>query len=139
MDTYHGTSKKYAAQLQAGMVDVTKGGGELGRGFYTGEHLYLAKAWAYHVSGDAQQNVVHFEKSDSDVMALRLEVLGVGEAALRRKHIKLWSATRSYQFGVDMVWAPIVGSSRVKGDQCKWESDVAQAFLNGSKCVRNIV
>lgn len=139
MDTYHGTSSKNAANLVKGNVDVNRGGGELGQGFYTGERLYLAKAWAFQISGDARQNVVEFSKPDAEVASLTLEVLDHGSAALKRHHLRRARATRTFQFGVDMVWAPIVGTDRIVGDQCKWESKVAEKLLNGNLCARKIL
>ncbi len=139
METYHGTSSEIASRLANGTVDVNLGGGELGQGFYTGERLYLAKAWAYHISGDVKKNVVQFTKPDSKVEALTLELLDHGSAALKRHHIRVNAETRIYQFGVDMVWAPIVGKDRISGDQCKWESKVAEHLLNGSLCMRKVI
>ena len=48
MRVYHGTSVTVAQALAAkpSTVSVTIGGGELGRGFYTGGHPSLAAAWA---------------------------------------------------------------------------------------------
>ena len=69
MRIFHGTSPTVAASLAAGGVDVTQGGGELGVGFYTGEYLHVAKAWAIHRYGAKQQNVVEFDVDDHDVLA----------------------------------------------------------------------
>lgn len=139
MDTYHGTSTKFAAVLASGGVDVSHGGGELGQGFYTGEHLYLAKAWSFQMTGDKRSNVVEFSKPDATVDALSIHLLDHGPAALKRKELRRLGQTRTYQFGVDMVWAPIVGNERISGDQCKWESKVAESLLNGADCKRAII
>lgn len=111
-------------------VDVTLGGGELGRGFYTGEYLHEAKAWAFHVSGDRQRNVVRLTMDDAEVVTLALILLDSSSASICRKLIRISRCTRSYLFGCDMVWAPIVGSSRATGDQYKWESKHAESLLN---------
>jgi len=139
MISFHGTSSKIATALSGGKVNVTLGGGELGRGFYTGEHLYLAKAWAFHQTGDKVKNVVEFLKPDVAVEALSLELLGHGPAALKRRELRNKGTTQTHIFGVDLVWAPIVGNDRVSGDQFKWESNAAELLLNGSTCVRNVI
>ena len=139
LTSYHGTSTVNASTLAAGTVNVTKGGGELGRGFYTGEHLFEAKAWAYHVSSNKQRNVVEFEIDDAHVEALSLEVLDYGTAVLTRHRLREKGAARTHLFGLDMVWAPIVGSDRANGDQYKWESSTAEALLNGGNTTRKVI
>lgn len=139
MRYYHGTSSHNAAILSRGTVDVTRGGGELGRGFYTGGFLHEAKAWAFHVSDSKQRNVVAFDTEDVEVEALDIEILDHRAASLRRFHIKQKEKTRSYLFGKDMVWAPIVGSDRVSGDQYKWESAKASDLLNGAETARTVL
>lgn len=139
MVTYHGTSATIAGVLAGGGVSVTLGGGELGQGFYTGQHLFEAKTWAYHRAGDRQKNVVEFSTPDAEVEGLSLHLLDDKEAGLRRREIKRTQRTRVFRFGCDMVWAPIVGSARTSGDQYKWESNEAQCLLNGAKTTRSIV
>ena len=139
MESYHGTSSSIALSLFTGTVNVKRGGGELGEGFYTGQHLYLAKVWAFHTTGSKQENVVSFDTDDDDVAALDLIVLSYGGAARKRHHLKMTSQTRTYRFGADMVWAPIVGSERVRGDQYKWESQRAEMLLNGPACMRIVI
>lgn len=139
MYTYHGTSSAFACLLASGGVNVTNGGGELGQGFYTGGLLFLAKAWAFQRFGDKQKNVVSFETPDDEVQQLTLEILDHSAATLRRNSIRRANKTRTYCFGVDMVWAPIVGKERISGDQCKWESTNSERFLNGTKTTRKII
>ena len=130
MNSYHGTSSANASSIASGTINVKIGGGELGRGFYTGEHLHEAKAWAFHISGDKQSNVVSFTIADDDVEELDLKLLDDRDAGLQRYWIRKRKETRSFLFDHDMVWAPIVGSERASGDHYKWESSVAQSLLN---------
>ena len=74
MNSYHGTDSATASSISNGGVDVTLGGGELGRGFYTGEHLHEAKAWAFHRHGEKKNNVVKFEVVDATVEGLNFHV-----------------------------------------------------------------
>ena len=140
MHSYHGTSATIASTLLGGAVDITLGGGELGRGFYSGQYLHEAKAWAYHVSGDKTANVVEFVTPDADVEALDLLLMDASAAGLERLRIRQQEATKTEILGADMVWAPIVGSERVTGDQYKWESQEAGNLLNDStKTIKSVI
>lgn len=135
---FHGTSSTIASRLQAGNVDVTSGGGELGRGFYTGQYLWLAKAWAFGRFAERQRNVVEFDVPDSEVGRLNVECPDGASATLIRSNLRRARTTRTHLFGCDMVWAPIVGKENITSDQHKWESDQSQKLLNGSKVNRKI-
>lgn len=139
MESYHGTSPTVAANIATGHVDVSLGGGELGQGFYTGEYLYEAKAWAFHKTGYKGKNVVQFVSQDSDVLALELKILDRAIASRWRARIRMLGQTSSFSFDCDMVWAPIVGTTHVKGAQCKWESSTSQVLLNGNNTVKTII
>ena len=56
--TYHGTSESVADDLVVGNVQISRGGGELGKGFYLGTQLHVAKAWAKQMHNS--QAVVEF-------------------------------------------------------------------------------
>lgn len=139
MNSYHGTSSKLVTALASGKVDVTIGGGELGQGFYTGERLHEAKAWAYHISGDKQKNVVCYSSPDEEIEKLNFVILEPEQASLKRHNIKRAGQTRSYLFKVDMIWAPIVGSERASGEQYKWESKKAETLLNDPLTAKTII
>ena len=51
MEQYHGTDKKNALDIINGKLSVSKGGGELGQGFYAGDINYEAHNWAWHKYG----------------------------------------------------------------------------------------
>lgn len=139
MLSYHGTSSVTASTISNGGVDATLGGGELGRGFYTGTHLHEAKAWALHRFGEKKNNVVEFNVSDVAVDQLTITLFGHSEASLWRYHIKQAGTTRSHLFNFDLVWAPIVGSERASGDQYKWESKNSETLLNASATVKSVI
>lgn len=139
MDSYHGTSINIAIELTNGKVDVSSGGGELGKGFYTGTFLHEAKAWAFQRYGDKKKNVVHFLTLDTDIDVLKYIILENNLANYYCYKIKTSSQTRTYLFYLDMVWAPIVGSARPKGDQYKWESKRAECLLNSNKTNKKVI
>ena len=128
--SYHGTSPEIVSNILKHGISVSIGGGELGQGFYTGEHLHEAKAWAYQKSKSKQNNVIEFEHNDEDILSLDIIELNHGAANLKRSNIKKTNQTRVYLFNVDLVWSPIVGTDRVSGMQYKWESSISESLLN---------
>lgn len=102
MDCYHGTNRPTAQSLVDGEIDVTKGGGELGIGFYAGEYLWVAKSWAANrFKHDAA--VVKLEVPDSDYFGLEPLLLSRTDALKQRNAIKSASTTRTHKFNVNVV------------------------------------
>jgi len=134
--TFHGTSAEFANDIVNGSVDTSTGGGELGQGFYLGTELYVAKAWAKQKFNS--ETVVEFKMNEEDFLDFDIEALDVPEAIEHRKSIKARRLQRSYLFGKDLVWAPIVGGPKLYCDQEKWESNKGQNHLNGNDTGRRI-
>lgn len=133
--SYHGTSEKYALDLINGKVDTSLGGGELGQGFYLGDALHVAKAWAKQKYNS--EVVVEFQIDEDDLLLnFNIECLNRSQAIYFHKLIKANGSTRKYLFFKDIVWAPIVGGPKLYADQYKWESKKGQCFLNGSSVLR---
>lgn len=138
IDCYHGTSQQAAAALVNGAIDVSLGGGELGRGFYMGEYLWVAKAWAANRHGSASA-VLKVNVEDDAFYRLDPLLLSRIDALQQSNMIKHQGETRSFLFGRNVVWSPIVGSTRVDADQFKFESDDAQLLLNDNETPRSVV
>lgn len=136
---YHGTNTAAATQIAAGNVNVSLGGGEFGQGFYTGEHLWAAKSWAFNKSQDRSKNVVIFDVPDASVTVLNIRIIDRRTASFCRINIRRRNATRTHQFGVDMVWGPVVGNDSIRCEQHKWESTASQILLNGVLCGRTLI
>ncbi|UOA23232.1 hypothetical protein DSM110277_01646 [Sulfitobacter pontiacus] len=134
--TFHGTSAAFASDLVEGKVDVSNGGGELGQGFYVGDKLYVAKAWAKQKFDS--ETVVEFRMNDDDFWNFDIEALSYSEAIQQRVNIKAMGTQRSHLFGKDVVWGPIVGGPDIYCDQEKWESGKGQNHLNGRNTGRRI-
>lgn len=132
--TYHGTSDLFANDLLEGRVDISKGGGELGQGFYLGTALHVAKAWAKQMYGC--ETVIEFQVDDDDFWNFDILSLNINEALEHRSTIRARGATRSFKFNKDIVWGPIVGGPKVYSDQHKWESLSGESFLNSSSVLR---
>lgn len=138
--SYHGTSPEIAKEIASGKIDVTLGGGELGRGFYTGQFRHEAKAWSFHTTGAKEKNVVVFTQDNIyDFLAFRINrILDDKEAQFIRNKIKGRGEQRNYVFNYDIITSKIIGCTDVKGCQLKWESSYVEDYLNGSdvgKCI----
>lgn len=138
INCYHGTIDSTAQHLANGAIDVTKGGGELGMGFYTGEYLWIAKSWAANRHG-VNGAVVMIEVQDTDFFGLAPLLLTRTDALAHRNKIKRNAATRVYVFNENVVWSPIVGTTRIDAEQYKFESLISEALINGAEVVRKVI
>jgi len=134
ISTYHGTADQYADALVEGKVNTSLGGGELGKGFYLGTTLHVAKAWAVQMHGC--ESVVKFQYEDDKFWSFDIKSLTDIEAHEYRSTIRSQGLTRTYLFSTDVVWGPIVGGPKVYSDQHKWESSKGEAFLNSDEVLR---
>ena len=132
MITYHGTDRASATKIVGppSNVDVTRGGGELGRGFYLGENVALAASLSRGKFG-ANGVVIKFDIDDSAYVRLNTRVLN------RRQYVyRLWQSlitrARAFQhlFNVDVVCAPFATIDF--SYQYKFESQNAQTTLNNN-------
>jgi len=129
MEQYHGTNRASANVISTGHIDVNLGGGELGKGFYTGDLKHRAFNWAWH---QYQQNksVVVINFNDDDFLELNPMCMELATARRYRRHIRDIGATRTFEFFENAVWAPVVGREYFNFNQIKFESITAQNFLN---------
>lgn len=145
--SFHGTYPEFATEIVNGNIDVTIGGGELGRGFYSGQHAHEAKAWAFHVSKTKTDNVVRLEQpSVCDFFGFEILNLDIKEATAIRNNLKSENTKKTYVSGVDLVVSPIIGITDAygvpkakSGGQVKWESVLSEIYLNGDRTKRSIL
>jgi hypothetical protein len=131
MEQFHGTNNQSAVDLASGRISVSLGGGELGGGFYTGDQLYEAHAWAYQKYQKAKA-VLKLEIDDDEFLNLNPRCLSRKETHLFRKKIRDSSKTRSFLFNENVIWAPVVGKSVPNFNQIKFESKLSQNYLNSN-------
>jgi len=132
MRVFHGTDHQTATQIinTDGFIDRTKGGGELGMGFYVGDSLAIAAAFA---QGKFNTNgaVVAFDLDESEFSKLNIRLV-----KKREKVFILWRRIISlkkrflYLFNVDVVVAPFATIDICM--QYKFESQKGEDFMNGS-------
>jgi hypothetical protein len=135
---YHGTSSKNAEKIESMGVLVRCGGGELGQGFYVSDKLHVAKAWALHVSRTFKNNVVEFSIPEKSFWDLAPRLLDHLEALRFRNTIRKAGITRTFLFGENVIWAPIVGTTTLREDQFKFESTEAEDLMNGKSVLRSV-
>jgi len=138
MEQYHGTNRKIAQEIFDGNIDVKIGGGELGRGFYTGDLLYEACNWAWH-KHQKEKAVVKFTVDDSEFLELKPLCLDGNEATEKRREIKNKNLTRSYIFKRNAVWSPVVGKERSNFSQIKYESELSEKYLNSNQVLKVVL
>lgn len=132
MIAYHGTDRTSANNIVGppSNIDVTRGGGELGRGFYLGENIALAASLSKGKFG-ANGVVIKFDIDDSSYVRLNTKFLN------RRQYVhRLWQSlirrARAFQhlFNVDVICAPFATIDF--SYQYKFESQDAQNTLNNN-------
>ena len=131
MILYHGTSLHYGSKIignPINNVDVTKGGGELGQGFYLGNNIVLAHTLAIGKFGK-NGRVLRFSIKDEHLVQLE------AKAILKRKDVyEQWQklfrerALKTFRYNVDYVVGPFAVIDFA--EQYKFESFKSEAILN---------
>lgn len=131
---YHGTDATSALTIASHKIDVTKGKGELGKGFYAGNQMHRAFVWAYH-KNPKNYNVVRFA-IDAETL-LQLNIIFVDREYAEQKWAKMKSedcekTEENYEYHHDAVWAPVIGGNIDNMNQIKFESPKGETFINNT-------
>jgi hypothetical protein len=131
MDLYHGTSESIADELisRPDVLSVEKGGGELGRGFYAGDHVALAAAWA-RVRYGRRFGVLAISIDGPAYSRLAIRILDWNQVVSTWNELKARGATRTFLFGWDLVQGPL--ATIPHATQHKFESAQAEDVLRRS-------
>lgn len=138
MEQYHGTNSNYATQIANGRIDVNKGGGELGKGFYTGDLKHQAFNWAWH-QYKQEKSVVEIIFDDDAFLNLEPFCIDLFMTYYYRRRIRNEGVTRTFEFYKNVVWAPVVGREIHYYNQIKFESLTAQGFLNDENVSKKVI
>jgi hypothetical protein len=136
MLAYHGTNRISAAEIigPPTNIDVTMGGGELGRGFYVGESVALAAAFSrgkYNLNGV----VLKFDIDDHSFVQLNIRTLNRREQVYQHwRHMLRRRQTNQFLYNVDVVTAPF--STIDFSLQHKFESLASQDTLNNHSVIQ---
>lgn len=130
---YHGTDANSINAIIKNGVDITRGSGELGQGFYVGSSLWRAFSWAWRKSQDSRQDnygVIRYEILEKDFLNCDLLCKNRLSATATYENLKKKSKTRSWTSGHDAIWTPIVGKNIQNVYQIKFESQHGRDFIN---------
>lgn len=132
MELFHGTDIASALKINVTPlnVDVTLGGGELGRGFYLGENVCLAGVWArQRYKGSA--SVLEFTIKSADLVALDTYIMKRRYLVKEKwKFLKSKGLASKHLFEYDLVIAPFAIMDL--SHQYKFESSKAELCINNS-------
>ena len=137
---YHGTSRAFATAMAGtagfGTIDVTRGRGEFGRGFYAQDSISGAFRRGQLLYGNNAAILV-LTLNNHAYHALTFRRLTL-QSVQRLDAILTGNNTRhSYATADDVIVGPLVGNARIV--QQKFQSMTAQALLNGLQTLRTVL
>ena len=130
---YHGTSRAFATAMAGtaaagGTVDVTRGRGEFGRGFYTQDSSGNAARRGQTLYGN-NSAVLVLTIDDDEYYALNLQRLTLNMAQMLNARLRGQGRQHTYTTVHDAIVGPLVNQPRI--EQQKFQSPNAQILLNG--------
>jgi hypothetical protein len=132
MKLYHGTEKTFSSKVMTlpNQIDRTKGGGELGMGFYVGDNLVLAVIFAKGKFGN-DASVIEFEIVENEFAKLNLLVVKTRSLVLTKWRWIISQKKRfTYIYNADVVMSPFATIEICL--QYKFESVRAENFINAT-------
>lgn len=139
---FHGTRWTFATQMAGtpthGQVDVTRGGGEFGRGFYTQKSRANSLSWAINRFKVADRPcVLQLDVQDQSYLALNIKLVDLKAAKKLTVKLRSNGMTKTYLHGGDVVVGPL--NLNAKKEQQKFESSKGQSLLNGTDTARTVI
>ena len=136
---YHGTSRANAQAMAgtaaAGTIDVTRGRGEFGRGFYTQRSSGNAARRAHTLYG-RNAAVLVLAIDDHAYHSLNFRRLTLNMAQMLNGRLRANNLQHTYVTPHDAIVGPLVYQPRI--EQQKFQSENAQALLNGPLTQRTV-
>lgn len=129
--SHHGSKPEVVRMLADGRIDVGRGEGEFGQGFYTQRSLHSAWQWAL---GRGEAAVLRLDIPEDVERGFRLRILSAKQARALTARLTNKRTRRTYKAGVDVIEGPLNGNER--NLQYKFESEHAQSTINGSSVQR---
>lgn len=130
MKVYHGT-KKSARNSIVGPpqnIDSSKGGGEMGQGFYVGGNMTMAIAWAK--GRYKKPSVLEFDISNSSYAKLSFKQMRHNQILNDWQQMKRLGTQRTHKYGYDVIFGPL--ATNPFADQYKFETAAGETLLNNS-------
>lgn len=137
---YHGTSRAFAvamagASAAGGTIDVTRGRGEFGRGFYTQDSSGNAARRGQTLYGN-NSAVLILTIDHPAYHALNFRRLTLNMAQMLNARLRARNAQHTYTTVHDAIVGPLV--RQPKFEQQKFQSTHAQMLLNGPLTQRTV-
>jgi hypothetical protein len=138
---FHGTRHADATAMHddgtgQGSIDVTRGSGEFGKGFYTQTSSSNALTWVQNKFPAGQRPcILQLDVADQQYNGLSKRVLEAKAAARLTRRLRNSSTVARHTEGVDVVTGPL--SQWI--EQQKFESTTSQTLLNGPDTQRSVV
>ena len=153
---FHGTTNLDIQKIKNNGISTSFGGGELGQGFYAGTLEFEAATWAKtKVQNKKYKNAtpkilcLTFDENNirwNPSLNFSNSILyGIKfnreEARTKRSNISDDDKKRTFLFGFDVVFSPIVGTTSIdkNANQYKFESNHSEAFLNNNQLVQQVI
>lgn len=129
---FHGTSVDTASALSSRTqkVDVGRGGGEFGRGFYLGRSAPYCLRFAIGRCGVTNARVLAFQFDPTKLAKLKFVSLDVKKARQVVRAVRNKRLEGTWTKGVDLVGGPIEADRNYY--QVKFESAASAVLLNDS-------
>ncbi len=139
---FHGTRRADATAMVGpaggnGTIDVTRGSGEFGRGFYTQDSKSNALTWVQNLPAIQHPCVLELDIDNQHYAALAKRNLNRKRAMRLTARLRARGTVGTHLEGVDVVVGPLNGSNWI--EQQKFESINAQTLLNGPNTQRRVV
>lgn len=134
--SYHGTKNESANQIVGPPINiqVSRGRGELGAGFYTGSSIALASIWARTKHG-SNGAVIEIDIPKPAFVQLNGRVIKTTDDVVSKwNELRNDKTTTTFLFKTDYIIAPFALLENT-GHQLKFESQKAEDTLNNSKAV----
>lgn len=137
---YHGTSLPFAMAMAgtpttAGTIDVMRGRGEFGRGFYSQGSSGNAARRGQTLYGN-NSAVLVLTIDDQEYHALNFRRLTLNMAQHLNQRLRTTQTQDTYATAHDAIVGPLVGQPRI--EQQKFQSLHAQNLLNGPRTQRTV-
>jgi hypothetical protein len=139
---FHGTDRAFATAMSGppagpGTIDVTRGGGEFGQGFYTQDSVSNALTWVQHRPNMPNPCVLEVDIDDALYQALNPKQLDYKKAKRLEQKIRSAGTQNTHVLGENVVVGPLNGSNWI--EQQKFETQASETLLNGNDTNRRVI
>jgi hypothetical protein len=139
---YHGTSQTLATAMAgnlaaAGTIDVTRGRGEFGRGFYTQSSSSNAYRRGQSLYGSNNSAMLVLDIDDVSYHGLSFQRLTLNRAQALNTALRNNNTQGTYTTNHDVIIGPLVSQARI--EQQKFQTVGAETLLNGVRTQRTVV